>query len=139
LQLFPVFLKELRIAFSSRKKKTVVSAASHSTSLGDGPKASQRPPSQHAGKRKANDLASSGNSTKPTNKRPAPGAGSGPLPAFSSVMGKLAGVSSRQLWPLEVRVTYAAVPAGSAAPSQPSGSLKPTAMDSDSLEPAVSF
>jgi len=35
-------------------------------------------------------------------------------------------------------VTYAATLAGPVAPSQPNGSLKPTAMDSDMSEPAVS-
>jgi len=35
-------------------------------------------------------------------------------------------------------VTYAAALAGPVAPTQPSGSLKPTAMDSDMSEPAVS-
>jgi hypothetical protein len=47
LQLSPAFLKELRMALSSRKKKKkrVMSAGSRSTAPGEGPKASQRPSS----------------------------------------------------------------------------------------------
>jgi hypothetical protein len=120
------------------KKKTLVSAGSRSTALGGGPKASQRPPGQHAGKRKANELASSGDSTEPTNRRPAHGAGSAPLPAFTSVTGEQAALGSRQLSHPEGGVTHAAVLAGPVAPSQPSGSLKPTAMDLEVSEPAVS-
>jgi hypothetical protein len=67
LQLFPALLKELRMVLSSRKKKKrkkkkkkkiVVYAESRSTAPGGGPKASQRPSSQYAGKRKTNELAS---------------------------------------------------------------------------------
>ena len=111
---------------------------SRSTAPEGGPKASQRPASQHAGKRKANELASSGDSIEPANRRPAPGARSEPLPAISSVTGELAAVGSRQLGPPEGGVTYAAVLAMPVAPFQPSGSLKPTAMDSDLSEPTVS-
>ena len=82
LQLSPA-LKEMRMALVSRKKKTLVSAGSRSTALGVGSKASQCPSSQHAGKRKANVLASSDDSIKPANRRP--GAGSAPLSAISSV------------------------------------------------------
>jgi len=42
----------------------VVCARSSSIELGAGPNASHRPPSQHAGKHKANELASSGDSTE---------------------------------------------------------------------------
>jgi len=91
----------------------------------------------NAGKREANGLVDSGDSTEPANRRPAPGAGSAPLPAFTSVTGEQAALGSRQLGPPEGGVTYAAAMAGSVAPSQPSGSLKPTAMDSDMSEPAA--
>jgi hypothetical protein len=64
-----------------------VSAGSHGTTLGVGPKAFQRPPSVKAGKRKANELANSSDSTKPANSRPAPAVGSARLPAFTSVTG----------------------------------------------------
>jgi len=57
--------------------------------------------------------------------------------AFSSVTGELAFVRSRQLGPAERRVTYVAVLNEPAATSQPSGSLTPTAMDSDLSERAV--
>ena len=91
LQMASALLKELRTALLSRKiKKAVVSNASRSTAIGGGPKASQPPPGNHAGKRKANELASSGDPTEPTNRRPwawrpAPGAGSALLPAFTYV------------------------------------------------------
>jgi hypothetical protein len=79
LQVSPALLRELRLALASRKKrKTAVSAGSRSTAHGGGPKAS----SQLAGKRKANELISSGDSMEPANRRPAPGTLSAPLPAF---------------------------------------------------------
>ena len=128
----------MRTSLSSRKKKkTVMSAWSCGTTLGGGPKASQRPPSQNAGKRKATELAGSGDSTEPVNRHPAFCAGSAPLPAFSPATDEIAAFGSRQLGPPEGGVTYAAVLVGPAAPTQPSGSLKPTAMDSDMSEPAA--
>jgi hypothetical protein len=66
----------------------VVSAGSRGTTLSGAPKASQHPPSLSAGKRKANELVSSGGSTQPANRRPAPGAGCAPLSAFISVTGE---------------------------------------------------
>ena len=51
---------------------------------GSGSSASQ----QFAGKRKASELASSGDSMEPANRRPAPGAGSLPLPATPAVTGE---------------------------------------------------
>ena len=80
---------------------------------------------------KANNLASLGDSMEPAIRRPAPDAGSAPLPATSSATGEQAVDGSRQLGPPEGGATYAAVLAGTAALNQPSGSLKPTAMDSD--------
>ena len=123
---------------SCRKKKTVVSAGSRSTTLGVGLKAFLQPSSQHAGKRKANELVGSGDSPEPASRRPAPGPGSAPLPAIPSFMGEQASVGSRQLGPSEGGVTYAAVLVGPVAPLQPSGSLKPTDMDSNPSEPGVS-
>ena len=126
------------MALSSRKKKTVVSAGNRSRAPGGGPKSSQRPPSRFEGKRKANELASSCDSMEPAIRRPAPDAGSAPLPASSLATGEQAADSSWQLGPPEGGATYAAVLAGSASPNQPSGSLKPTVMDSDKSEPTVS-
>jgi len=103
-----------------------------------GGRPSQRPSSQLAGKRKANALANSGDSSEPANRRPAPGAGSALLPATSPVTGELAAVGSRQPVPPGGGATYAAVLAGPVTPFQPSGSLKPTAMGSDLSEPALS-
>ena len=131
MQLSPAILKELRMAMS-RRKKPVVPAGIHSSTSASGARAPQR---LLAGKRKANKLASSGDSSEPAIRRPAPGAGSAPLPA---VTGEHAASCSRHLVSPEGGETYAAVLAGSAAPHQPSGSLKPTAMDSDPSESAVS-
>jgi hypothetical protein len=140
LQLSPGFLKELRTSLLSRNnKKAEVSAGSRGTALRGVHKTSQRLPSQHAGKRKTNELASSGDSNEPANRRPAPGTGSAPLPAFTSVTGEQAAFGSRQLGPPEKGVMYTDVLAGTVATIQPSGSLKPTAMDSDLSEPAVSW
>jgi len=113
----------------------MVSAGRRSTTSGRGSRASQ----QLAGKRKANELARSGDSTEPANRRPAPGAGSMPLPAKIIVTGEQAAASSRQPRPSGVGATYAAVLAANAAPSQPSGTLKPTAMDSETSETGVSI
>ena len=74
-----------------------MSSGSRSTALGGGLKASIQSSSLHADKRKANELASSGDSNDPTNRRPVPGAGS----ATSSVTGELAVVASRHLGPPE--------------------------------------
>jgi hypothetical protein len=125
----------LRAAMSRRNKKPVVPAGIRSTISASGARAPRRLQSLLAGKRKANELASSGDSSEPANRRPAPGAGSAPLPA---VTGEHAASSSRHLVSPEGGETYAAVLAGSAAPHQPSGPLKPTAMDSDTSESAVS-
>jgi hypothetical protein len=72
LQLSPVPFKNLRMALSSRRKKSVLSVGSRSTAPGGGPKAAQRPTSQHAGKRKASELASLGDSIVPANTCPTP-------------------------------------------------------------------
>jgi hypothetical protein len=62
-----------------------------------------------------------------------------PLPvSASAVTGELAAASSRQLLSPKGGLKYAAVLGGSVAPLQPSGPLKPTAMDSDPSESAVS-
>ena len=84
-------------------------------------------------------LASLGDSMEPANRRPAPGAGSFTLPATSAVTGELAAPGSRKPGPSGVGATYATVLSGSVAPSQPSGTLKPTAKDSDSSESGVSM
>jgi len=132
LQMSPALLKELKLAMA-RRKKPAVPAGKHSTTYGSGARASQ----QLAGKSKANELACSGELMEPANRRPAPGAGSAPLPANSSVTSEQAAVGSQQPGPSGGGVTYAAVLAGPVAPSQPSGTLKPTAMDSDPSESGV--
>ena len=95
-----------RMATSPRKKKTpTVSAGRRLTQSGSVSRASNRV----TGKRKANELASSGDSSEPANRCPATGAGSKPLPATTSVTGEQAASSSRQPSPSGVGATYAAV------------------------------
>jgi len=125
-----------------RKKKPAVPAGRRSTTSGSGARASQ----QLAGKRKANELACSGESMEPGNRRPAPGAGSAPLHANLSATGEQAAVESRQpaagnrqTEPSGGEATYAVVLAGPVALSQTSEPLKPTATDSDLSEPGVSM
>jgi len=96
LKLSPALLKELRMALSSRRKKSAASAGSRSTSLRGGLKVSLQAFSQQAGKRKPNELASSGDTMEPANRRPTPGAGSVLLPSILSVMGEQTAVGSRQ-------------------------------------------
>ena len=76
--------------------------------------------------------------------KPATGAqhlafGSVPLPANSTVTSEQADVGSRQAGPSGRGATYADLLARPVAPSQPSGPLKPIAMDSDPSEPDVSM
>ena len=85
-QVSPILVKEVRLAMAQRKKKPAVPAGRCSTTSGSGTRASQ----QLAGKRKTNELASSGNSMEPANRHPAPGAGSVPLPETSRVAGEQA-------------------------------------------------
>ena len=91
------------------------------------------------GKRVANELACSGDSSEPANRRPTPSEGSAPLHASApAVTSDQAASCSRQLGPPGCGSTYADVLAGSVVPFQASGSFKPTAMGSDPSEPAVS-
>jgi len=126
---------QVKLATVRRKKVPLVSAGRRNTTSGSGSRASQ----QLAGKRKTNKLASSGDSTEPANRRPATGAGSVPLPATTIFMGEKAAASSRQPGPSGVGATYEAVLAPNAAPSQPSGTLRLTAMDSEPSESGVSM
>jgi hypothetical protein len=94
--------------------------------------------SQLAGKPKANELTNSGDSMEPANRRPAPGDGSAPLPASSSVTSEQPAIGRRQLGPPEAGATYAALLAGPVTQIQPSGLLKSTAVVSDPSDSAVS-
>jgi hypothetical protein len=124
---------------SRRKKKPVVLPGRRGTTSGGGARAPQRSSGQLTGKRKANELASSGVSFEPANRHPAPNDGSAPLPASASaVTGEKAAACSRQLELPEGGETYAAVLARSVAPTQPSGSLKQKAIGSDPSEPTAS-
>jgi hypothetical protein len=138
MQPSPALLKEIwtALASSKKKRKTAVSAGSRGTTLSGAPKAFQHPPSLSAGKRKANELVSSDGSTQTAKRRrPRAGAACAPLPVFTSVTSEQANLGSWQLAPPEDGVTYAAALAGPVAPSQPSGSLKPTSIDSDMSKP----
>jgi len=75
---------------------------------------------------------------QPAFRRPAPSAWSVLLPAPSTVTGEQAAAGSQQFGPSGVGAKYADILAGPVAPSQPSGSLKHTAMDLDQYEPGVS-
>jgi hypothetical protein len=127
------------MALSRRKKKSAVPTGSRSTALGGWTGAQQGPSRQLADKRKATEMASSGDSSEPVNRRPATSERSAPLPASASAgTGELAASCSRQLGPPEGGATYAAVLATPVAPFQPSGLLKPTSRDSELSESAVS-
>ena len=89
-QICPILLKDLHLAMAWRNKKPALPAGRRSTSSGRGTCGSQ----QLAGKRKANELASSGDSTEPANRRPAPGAGSLLLPATTEFTGEQAASGS---------------------------------------------
>jgi len=121
-----------KLATTGKRKVTVVSAVRRGIITGSGRR------TEIAGKRKANELDSSGGSAEPANRRPATGAGSTSLPVTTAAMGEQAAASSRQPGSSGVGATYAAVLAANAAPSLPSGTLKPTAMDSESSESGVS-
>jgi hypothetical protein len=103
------------MALSRRKKKSAVPAGSRSTAPGRGAGAPLRPSRELVGKRKANELASSGGSPEPANRRPTPSDGSAPLPATSAVTGEQAASSSRQLRPPEGGAKYTAILAGAVA------------------------
>jgi hypothetical protein len=123
---------------SRKKKRPTVPAGSRSTTSGGGSIASQLSSVQLADKRKTKVLASSGDSSEPAIRRPAPGDGSEPLPATSTkATGEQAATIGRQLGSSKGGVTYEAVAAGPVAPHKPSGSLTPTAKGSDPSESAV--
>jgi len=101
------------MALSRRIKKPVGPAGIRSTTSASAARALHRLPSLLAGKRKANELASLGDSSDPAHRRPAAGAGSAPLPA---VTGEHAESCSRPLVSPEGGETFAAVLAGSLSP-----------------------
>ena len=70
----------------ARRKKSAVRAGSHSTEPGGGAGVPQQPSGQIAGERKAKELASSGDSSEPANRRPATSEGSAPLRASASAV-----------------------------------------------------
>jgi hypothetical protein len=82
LQLSLALLKDLRLAMSRRMKKPGVPAGSRSTTFRSGARFFQRTTSQLSGKRKANELASSGDSMQPGKMRPEPDDGSALLPVI---------------------------------------------------------
>jgi hypothetical protein len=80
-EMSPALFRELRriLAAGKMKKRPTVPAGIRGTASGGGSAASQRS-SDFVGKHKANELASSGDSSEPAIRRPAPGAGSAPRP-----------------------------------------------------------
>jgi len=133
-------LMELRKVMASRqKRKSVAHTGNCSTTPGGGTHESQRSSAQLAGKRKANELASSSDSSEPATRRPGPSGGTAPLSALvADIMGEQAADRSRQLGSPEDGVMYGSIPAGFFAPKKPSGSLAPRAKGSDPSEPTVS-
>jgi len=113
-----------------------VSAGSRNTATGGSFKTSQHPCSQHLSKCKAKELTSLGNSIEPANSSPEYDAGSAPLPAFSSATGELTAVGSLQLEPPKFDIRGCT--GWTCRPLQPSGLLKPTAIDSDMSDCGVS-
>jgi hypothetical protein len=100
-QVSPAVLKELRMVLSRKKKRPAGSRSTAPRGLAGAPPP-QRPSGQLAGKRKANELASSGDSSDPGSRRPAPSEGSAPLPASAPIVtGEQAASCSRQLGPPE--------------------------------------
>ena len=75
-QMSQALLKELRLAMARRKRKPAVPAGKRSTTSGSGARSSQ----QLVGKRKANELASTGDPMEPAHRRSEPTAWSAPLP-----------------------------------------------------------
>jgi len=140
VQQSPAFLKELRKAVANgKKKRATVPAGSRSTSFGGAYIASYRSSAKVAGKRKAIELASSGDSSVPATRRRVPGAGSAQQPATSSgATGVQVTTGGRQIVSSEGGSTYAAVVAAPTVRHKRSGPLKPTAKGSDPSEPAVS-
>ena len=88
LQLSPALVREPRMGLFRRKKRSVVLAWSRGTTSGGGAEASQQQSRQLACKRKANELASLGDSSEAANRCPTPCARSAPLAATSSVTGE---------------------------------------------------
>jgi hypothetical protein len=68
-QFSPALLRVLRMALSRSNKRPVVAAGSRSTTSTGGARDSQRSSGQLAGKRKANELATSGESFETANRR----------------------------------------------------------------------
>jgi len=120
------------VSVQKKKKIPAVSAGKRGTASGT------RPSQHDASKRSASELTGSGDSAEPASRRPAIGARPVPLPA-TSVTGEQAAASSRELGSSRAEATYAAVLAANAAPSQPRGTLKPTAMDSEISGSGVSM
>ena len=139
LQLSPAILKKLLMALSRRKKKpgSVGSEQQHrARGKGRSPPTNIRTACGQAQSQRAGKL---GRLIRARKQAPSPSEGSAPLPASAPAFtGEQAASCSRQLGPPEGGSTYAAVLPGSVVPFQRSGSLKPTAMDSDPSEPAVS-
>ena len=133
MQLSPAILKEQRMAMYRRKKKPAVPVGIHSTISTIGPRV---PQCLLAGRRKAKELTSSGDSSEPATRRPAPDAGSAPLPAnLSEATGEHAASCCRHLVSPEGWEMYATVYAGFAAPHQPSGPSSPQAWIQTRLNP----
>ena len=130
----PLLLRELKKAVTAGKKKALA-ARKANASVGEA-RTSRDPLLLSAPKRKAEELSGSDYLSEPAS-RPAPQHQL--LPATATATGEQAASGSRQPGSSGVGAMYAAVLSASVAPSQPSGTLKPTAMGSDSSETGVSM
>jgi len=92
-QVSPATLNELRLA--RKKRRPTMTSGRRISPYGSRASAFQ----QLAGKRKASELASLGDSTEFANRRPAPGTESSPLPATETATGEQAASGSRQPGP----------------------------------------
>ena len=125
------------------KKKKALVAHKANASVGERPsgvgevRTSRYPLLLSAPKRKTEELSGSECPSEPASRRPAPEHLL--LRATATATGEQAASGSRQPGSSGVGSTYAAVLSASVAPSQPSGTLKPTAMGSDSSESVVSM
>ena len=147
LPLSPALLRELRMALPDgrRSRWCLPGAAAPYLEVGPEPPPPhpQRPSAQLTRKRKANELAISDESFEPAKRRLTPSERSARVPVSVSAQTR-----ANNLLPAADNLErprgggwgaiYVAVLAGTVVPFQPDGSFNPTAMGSDTYEPAVS-
>jgi hypothetical protein len=106
-----VFIRALRKALAAAKMKKAPETNAASTSNTE-----RKFPQLTASKRKADKLSSSGCSSEPASRGPAPGNQFDLVPEAQDSEGELAATSNRQLGVYECGLPFAAVVAGYASP-----------------------